>query len=113
MNDIPPGWIKVKALYRCKWCERKETILLHQGPNVVVHGIPHELDGWRTYDQSYGFSLDLCSSDCQKERDEAYNKALAACEPVPHYIPEELDAKVEEFRQEALRLRRQAHDDRV
>lgn len=114
MRNIPYGWLQAEIIYQCRWCERRETIVFFRD-DENVYNPPPELDGWRP---CCGPTLDLCSSDCQKERDEASLKAVAACPPRPqdrYYanLPEGYDERLEEFRQEALRLRRQAHDGRV
>lgn len=72
------GFYKAIFYYRCKWCNREETVTRGEGETDM--GV---LDGWRTFDYSYGPALDLCSSDCEREKDIAIQQALANVEPTP------------------------------
>lgn len=71
------GWTKAVLTYQCRWCDRIETIIYEKKTN---HS---QLENWRSYDRSEGCKMDLCSSDCEKERDTAMNTAFSNLEPVP------------------------------
>ena len=96
MHDIPNGWLRAVVTYQCKWCMRTETITFEDG---VVNFEP--IAGWREYRPDCRSGSDLCSSDCERERDEAYNQATANLEPVPrryHSVSKGFQEEVERLR---------------
>jgi len=72
------GWIKAVYTYQCQWCERTEVVEVKGNERYAV---PPQLDGWR--EDPNPMMLNICSSDCQKERDDCIQKARAQCEPAP------------------------------
>jgi len=88
----PRGWIKV--------------VLTSVEIVTITQDEGYNLEGW-VMDGSTG-GLELCSSDCQKERDDCIN----ALEPQPQFSgawPKGYQAKFEELRYEALKVRGLSH----
>lgn len=94
----PRGWIKAVFTYKCKWCKHEEVVTVTQDEGYILDWI---------YDGATG-AMNLCSTDCQKERDACINKTLDALEPQPKFsgtYPPGYQAKFEELRYEALKMR--------
>jgi len=103
MNFIAEGFAEAVFTYRCKWCERTEIITYNRN---AKNGLS-VLEGWRTFDYSQGNRYDLCSSDCEKEKDDAVNQALANLEPTPRgSIPKGFEEELERIRHGRARLQK-------
>lgn len=101
-HNIPGGFIKAVVTYQCKWCKRTETLTFEEG---IVNLEP--IAGWREYRPDCLSGSDLCSSDCEKERDDAYNQAYANLEPTPkNLIPIGFREEVERLRLLKMKERR-------
>lgn len=98
---LPWGWIKAELTFKCKWCEHVEVVTVTED---------------RDYDLNWVYSpntnaLELCSTDCQKERDACIKQTYAALEPQPQWgeRPAGYEAKYEELRYQALKVRGLSH----
>lgn len=99
----PNGWIKAVFTYHCKWCEREEIV-------TVTDLEGYNLEHWVMNGATGG--LDICSTDCQKERDATIRQVYANLEPQPQYsdsLPEGFDKEFERLRYEALKVRGLSH----
>ena len=97
------GWVKAVFTFKCKWCTREEVV-------TVTEDVGYVLDGWIMNGATGG--MELCSSDCQKEQDACIRQVYANLEPQPQFTgayPPGFEAKFQELRYEALKVRGLSH----
>ena len=98
---FPRGWIKVVLTYRCKWCDYEEVVTVTETEGDTLDWI---------YDGATG-TMELCSTDCQKERDACIQQTYANLEPSPDSAcePDGFEAEYQRIRYEALKVRGLSH----
>lgn len=89
------GWIKLEATYQCQWCERVETLVWAGDARPQLNWVFDPLTRCQN----------ICSTDCEKERDACITQTYAALEPCHGKRPKGYEDKFQALRAEKLKMR--------